>query len=98
MNKKHGLLFGFAVKAALCAAAIAAIFTLAGCPTDSDDSGNGNGNGGGNPKGTIKLTQTDDQKGENKFSVELTGLTWVEGNLYFGFDFYSLLDLELIRE
>jgi hypothetical protein len=38
MNKKHGLLFGFAV------IAIAAIFTLTGCPTDSDDTGGGNGN------------------------------------------------------
>jgi hypothetical protein len=37
MNKHHGLSFGFAVQAAFCAAAIAAIFTLAGCPTEDDD-------------------------------------------------------------
>jgi hypothetical protein len=35
MNKKHGLLFGFAV------IAIAAIFTLTGCPTEADDDGGG---------------------------------------------------------
>jgi hypothetical protein len=37
MKKHHGLSFGFAVQAAFCAAAIAAVFTLAGCPTEDDD-------------------------------------------------------------
>ena len=44
MKTKHGLLFGFAV------IAIAAMFTLAGCPTE-DDGGDGNGNGNGNGGG-----------------------------------------------
>jgi hypothetical protein len=64
MKKGHGFLFGFAGKAALCAAAIAAIFTLAGCPTDGDGDGGGNGGGiGPLPNGNLgtTLTITDEQ-------------------------------------
>jgi hypothetical protein len=41
MNKRHGLLFGFTVQAAFCAAAIAAMFTLAGCPTGTNNNSGG---------------------------------------------------------
>jgi hypothetical protein len=69
MNKKHGLLFGFAV------IAIAAMFTLTGCPTEADDTGGGNGNGGGVPSGTIKLAKVDGV--DHQFTVELTGFKWI---------------------
>jgi hypothetical protein len=60
MNKKHGLLFGFAV------IAIAAIFTLTGCPTD----GGGGGDGG---KKTIALTK----EGKNVLVFTLSQGEWV---------------------
>jgi hypothetical protein len=80
MNKKHGLLFRFAV------IAIAAMFTVTGCSKGDDDSG-----GGGVPTGTIKLTQSAEQKTANKFTLTLTGLTWVKEE---SFDIYSFLDID----
>jgi hypothetical protein len=64
MNKKHGLLFGFAV------IAIAAVFTQTGCPTEADDDGGG---GGSVSASTIKLAQA----GANTFTVTLTGVKWL---------------------
>jgi hypothetical protein len=52
MNKKHGLLFGFAV------IAIAAMFTLAGCPTEDDGSGGGGGGGTNTDSGTDSVSYT----------------------------------------
>jgi hypothetical protein len=60
MKTKHGLLFGFAV------IAIAAIFTLAGCPTEDD------GGGGDDGKKTIALTK----EGENVLVLTLSQGEW----------------------
>ena len=56
MKKQRGIFFSFAVRAALCAAMTAVIFTFAGCPTDGSDNGGGNSIPSGSLGDTLSIS------------------------------------------